>query len=167
MGILELLGTDITFRIALSELRVYKKGVEMPVYIIVEVVKKSIMKLPAALCGSRGKNICGASCPITNSCAGCATLCGVVGTVIDAATGESNQAAVFEDTYNVAKMLDDIKGNANLNNAVRNCAAASSKKCFGIGTADSCPENLEAGASRHPVNAIAIAAVGLFAYMQM
>ena len=44
--ILNLLGTDITFRIAISELRLFKKGVEIPLYIVVEVVKKSIMKLP-------------------------------------------------------------------------------------------------------------------------
>ena len=42
--VLDFLGTDITVRMELSKLKIYKKGMEVPIYLIVEVLKKSKMK---------------------------------------------------------------------------------------------------------------------------
>ena len=134
--ILELLGTEITFRIALSELRLYKKGVEIPLYIIVEIVKKANMKLPSALCDDRGEYLCGDACATVGdlSCKACDALCTAAGTVIDAVVEGTGNSALFENTFNVAKLLDDVATAASvtdLKGAVRTRAAASSKKCFG------------------------------------
>ena len=168
--ILELLGTEITFRIALSELRLYKKGVEIPLYIIVEIVKKANMKLPSALCDDRGKNLCGDACGTLDlSCKACDALCTAAGTVIDAVVDGTDNPALFENTFNVAKLLEDVATAASvtdLKGAVRTCAAASSKKCFGIGTADVCPDTLS-GATQHHLNALALAVVAFLAYLQM
>jgi hypothetical protein len=169
--ILELLGTEITFRIALSELRLYKKGVEIPLYIIVEIVKKANMKLPSALCGDdRGANLCGDACGTGDvKCEACDALCTAAGTVIDAVVEGTGNSALFENTFNVAKLLDDVATLASvtdLKGAVRTCAAASSKKCFGIGTADVCPDTLS-GATQHHLNALALAVVAFLAYLQM
>ena len=170
--ILEFLGTEITFRIALSELRLYKKGVEIPLYIIVEIVKKANMKLPSsALCGDdRGANICGDACgTLDYGCKACDALCTAAGTVIDAVVEGTGNSALFENTFNVAKLLDDVATAASvtdLKGAVRTCAAASSKKCFGIGTADVCPDTLS-GATQHHLNALALAVVAFLAYLQM
>lgn len=169
--ILELLGTEITFRIALSELRLYKKGVEIPLYIIVEIVKKANMKLPSALCGDdRGAYLCGDACGSGDlSCGACDALCTAAGTVIDTVVDGTDNPALFENTFNVAKLLDDVATAASvsdLKGAVRTCAAASSKKCFGIGTADVCPDTLS-GATQHHLNALALAVVAFLAYLQM
>ena len=168
--ILELLGTEITFRIALSELRLYKKGVEIPLYIIVEIVKKANMKLPSALCGDdRGANLCGDACGTSAICQACDALCTAAGTVIDAVVDGTDNPALFENTFNVAKLLEDVATAASvtdLKGAVRTCAAASSKKCFGIGTADVCPDTLS-GATQHHLNALALAVVAFLAYLQM
>lgn len=173
--ILNLLGTDITFRIAISELRLFKKGVEIPLYIVVEVVKKSIMKLPAESCGSRKANICGEDCEagVTYAaCAACELLCTAVGTAIDAVIDGTKNAAIFEQTYNVAKLLDDVATDqsADIKGIVRDCAAATSKKCFGIGTADACPvaeAELKSGAGKYQLNVLSFAVVALLAYLQM
>ena len=168
--ILELLGTEITFRIALSELRLYKKGVEIPLYIIVEIVKKANMKLPSELCDDRGAYLCGDACgTLDASCKACDALCTAAGTVIDAVVEGTGNSALFENTFNVAKLLDDVATAASvtdLKGAVRTCAAASSKKCFGIGTADVCPDTLS-GATQHHLNALALAVVAFLAYLQM
>ena len=167
--ILELLGTEITFRIALSELRLYKKGVEIPLYIIVEIVKKANMKLPSELCDDRGANLCGDACGTSASCQACDALCTAAGTVIDTVVDGTDNPALFENTFNVAKLLDDVATAASvsdLKGAVRTCAAASSKKCFGIGTADVCPDTLS-GATQHHLNALALAVVAFLAYLQM
>ena len=168
--ILELLGTEITFRIALSELRLYKKGVEIPLYIIVEIVKKANMKLPSELCDDRGAYLCGDACGTTDlSCKACDALCTAAGTVIDTVVDGTDNPALFENTFNVAKLLDDVATAASvsdLKGAVRTCAAASSKKCFGIGTADVCPDTLS-GATQHHLNALALAVVAFLAYLQM
>lgn len=167
---MELLGTEITFRIALSELRLYKKGVEIPLYIIVEIVKKANMKLPSALCGDdRGANLCGDACGTSAICQACDALCTAAGTVIDAVVDGTDNPALFENTFNVAKLLEDVATAASvtdLKGAVRTCAAASSKKCFGIGTADVCPDTLS-GATQHHLNALALAVVAFLAYLQM
>ena len=171
--ILNLLGTDITFRIAISELRLFKKGVEIPLYIVVEVVKKSIMKLPAESCGARKANICGAACPMGDAVCGlCDALCTAAGTAIDAVIAGTNNAAVFEQTYNVAKLLNDVATDqsADTKGIVRDCAAAPSKKCFGIGTADACPvaeAELKSGAGKCQLNVLSFAVVALLAYLQM
>ena len=175
--ILNLLGTDITFRIAISELRLFKKGVEIPLYIVVEVVKKSIMKLPAESCGSRKANICGAACPVTlanpnAACVSCEVLCAAAGSAIDAVIDGTNNAAVFEQTYNVAKLLNDVATDQSVDTKgiVRDCAAATSKKCFGIGTADACPvaeAELKSGAGKYQLNVLSFAVVALLAYLQM
>ena len=167
--ILEFLGTEITFRIALSELRLYKKGVEIPLYIIVEIVKKANMKLPSELCDDRGAYLCGDACGTSASCQACDALCTAAGTVIDAVVDGTDNPALFENTFNVAKLLDDVATAASvtdLKGAVRTCAAASSKKCFGIGTADVCPDTLS-GATQHHLNALALAVVAFLAYLQM
>ena len=172
--ILNLLGTDITFRIAISELRLFKKGVEIPLYIVVEVVKKSIMKLPAESCGSRKANICGAACPATEAltCGACATLCTAAGSAIDAVIAGTDNAAIFEQTYNVAKLLNDVATDqsADTKGIVRDCAAAPSKKCFGIGTSESCTANAlgsESGAGKYQLNVLSFIIVALLAYLQM
>jgi hypothetical protein len=171
--ILNLLGTDITFRIAISELRLFKKGVEIPLYIVVEVVKKSIMKLPAESCGARKANICGAACPTLDAvCGFCEVLCIAAGTAIDAVIDGTKNAAIFEQTYNVAKLLDDVATDqsADIKGIVRDCAAATSKKCFGIGTADACPvaeAELKSGAGKYQLNVLSFAVVALLAYLQM
>lgn len=167
--ILELLGTDLTFRIALSELRLYEKGVEMPLYIIVEIVKKGSMKLPSSLCGGRKQNICGANCGFGDAvCGACDELCDAAGSAIDAVMDGTDNPAIFEAEYNVAKLLDDVANaaGADLKGTVRNCAAASSKKCFGIGTAEKCPEPELSGATQLHLNIFAIAAVAFLAFMQ-
>ena len=171
--ILNLLGTDITFRIAISELRLFKKGVEIPLYIVVEVVKKSIMKLPAESCGARKANICGAACPVGDiPCGSCEVLCAAAGSAIDAVIAGTNNAAVFEQTYNVAKLLNDVATDQSVDTKgiVRDCAAATSKKCFGIGTADACPvaeAELKSGAGKYQLNVLSFAVVALLAYLQM
>jgi hypothetical protein len=172
--ILNLLGTDITFRIAISELRLFKKGVEIPLYIVVEVVKKSIMKLPAESCGVRKANICGAACPAqeTFTCGACKALCTAAGTAIDAVIAGTDNAAIFEQTYNVAKLLNDVATDqsADTKGIVRDCAAATSKKCFGIGTADACPADevgAESGAGKYQINVLSFIIVALLAYLQM
>lgn len=171
--ILNLLGTDITFRIAISELRLFKKGVEIPLYIVVEVVKKSIMKLPAESCGARKANICGAACDALDAvCLSCDVLCAAAGSAIDAVIAGTNNAAIFEQTYNIAKLLDDVAKDQSVDTKgiVRDCAAATSKKCFGIGTADACPvaeAELKSGAGKYQLNVLSFAVVALIAYLQM
>ena len=131
------------------------------------------MKLPAESCGARKANICGAACDVTDLvCGFCDALCAAAGTAIDAVIDGTNNAAVFEQTYNVAKLLNDVATDqsADIKGIVRECAAATSKKCFGIGTADACPVAdalLESGAGKHQLNVLSFVVVALLAYLQM
>lgn len=169
---LELLGTDITFRIAVSELKLFDGGVEIPLYVIFEVLAKNSMKLPTDVCGPRGANICGASCGLapttaTAQCVLCDALCRAAGSVLDAVLPGNNNDALYAKTVNVAEVLEEVAGSsANLQGTVRTCAAASSKKCFGIGTTKKCPEPELSGATQLHLDIFAIAAVAFLAFMQ-
>ena len=131
------------------------------------------MKLPAESCGARKANICGAACPVGDiPCRSCELLCAAAGSAIDAVIDGTNNAAVFEQTYNVAKLLNDVATDqsADTKGIVRDCAAATSKKCFGIGTADACPvaeAELKSGAGKYQLNVLSFAVVALLAYLQM
>ena len=50
---LKFLGTDATITLMLQNFTTFKKGMEVPISYTIEVMKKSIMEFPTAICGTQ------------------------------------------------------------------------------------------------------------------
>ena len=147
--VMNFLGVELTLILALSELKVYKKGMEVPVYLKVEILKKSIMKTQTATdCGNKNEYFCGAeSCGTVGvttgyaQCTACGLLCTGVGTILDAISGTSDTAAVVDKKYDVLKELKTFATaqSVTLPDNIQDCATDATVTCMRIGEADVCP----------------------------
>lgn len=146
--VMNFLGVELTLILALSELKVYKKGMEVPVYLKVEILKKSIMKTQTATdCGNKNEYFCGAeSCGGATTtgytqCTACGVLCTGVGTILDAISGTSDTAAVVDKKYDVLKELKTFATaqSVTLPDNIQDCATDATVTCMRIGEADVCP----------------------------
>ena len=52
---MKFLGVDVTMTLMLQNFTTFKAGMEVPVSYTIEVLKKSIMEFPIAVCGNKGK----------------------------------------------------------------------------------------------------------------
>lgn len=144
---LKFLGTDATITLMLQNLTTFKAGMEIPMSYTVEVIKKSIMEFPTAVCGNRGKFPCGSqSCVYVGTsaplCVACATYCTAVGTAIDAALPGTGNAAVYDKTEDLLSIFKTVAGSDAAKQAgFAKCKGASSYECVSIGdTTTQCPK---------------------------
>lgn len=146
--VMNFLGIEVTIVLALSELKVYKKGMEVPVYLKVEILKKSIMTTPGSdNCGAMGDKICGTeSCGTgvtieIGACTACKAICTGMGTILDAITGTTDATAAVDKKYDVLKELKTFAKDQSITlpNNIQDCATDAAVTCMRIGKADACP----------------------------
>jgi hypothetical protein len=144
--VMDFLGVEVTLILALSELQVYKKGMEVPVYIKFEILKTSIMTTPGSTnCGNRGNKICGTqSCTSSDTvkaglCTACGVLCTKITDIIENIAG-SGEKAVVDDKVDVLKVLKDFatSQNVTLPDNIKKCTTNANVTCMGIGETDKC-----------------------------
>lgn len=146
--VMNFLGIEFTLILALSELQVYKKGMEVPVYMKFEILKTSIMTTPGSdNCGARGNKVCGTqTCAATITtlaiakCHACKYLCDEIKDIVKSVAG-SGKTAVVDDK---ADLLGALKyyatsQNVTLPDNIKKCTTNANVTCMGIGNTDKCP----------------------------
>merc|ERR1712146_721702 len=70
-------------------------------------------------------------------CSGCNDLCSSIGSLIDSLIGGKSNKALYHETHNLAKLLEDTAevAKVDLQGIVRKCGT---EHCFGIGSSKPC-----------------------------
>ena len=139
--IFDFLGMDIKFIIGLSKMTQFKQGLEVPLDLSVDILKKKAVKLPAKVCGARKDKPCGPEkCKgLAIKCRACQGFCFALGQAIDIANGKpmANLPAAISITGSQG-LLGMIKTNMPPGVSIPEgiivpCSHDPSKDCLAIG----------------------------------
>ena len=156
--IFEFLGMDVKFTLGLSLMTQYEKGLEVPVDLTIDILKKDLIKLPSdKVCGPRKDKPCAhEKCGFHIKCRVCQGFCKAIGMAIDVANqkpgGNLPAAVSISEGKSLLAMVKgmNIDGGKIPDGTLIPCTKDPTKDCLALGDrSNKCPGSAAAaGAAR-------------------